>query len=55
MKPCLLSEVLGMWIWHYHVVKVACEGPCKQRRKKESNVAERTALLKQQPEQKNTN
>jgi len=51
-------KLWGFSIWHYRVVEVACEGLCKQQRKNEnieSNMTERTALLKQQPEQKNTN
>ena len=56
MKPsCLKVKLWGFLIWHYRVVAVACEGPCKQRRRNEnveSNMTEHTALLKQQPEQR---
>ena len=51
-------KLLRLLIWHNDVVEVACEGSHKQRRRKgnvEWNVTEGAVLLKQQPEQKNTN
>jgi len=55
-------KLRGLSIWHYRVVEVFCEEPHKQWRRKgnahtriESNVKESAMLLKQQPEQKDTN
>ena len=59
MKPlCLKVKLWGFSTWHYCVIAVVCEGPCKQWRRNENvelSITECTALLKQQPEQKNTN